>query len=75
MGERYRKEPSVLTLRSWRMNHTPIWPSGFVSLKALTQRLPIRLRVNMPVGAERGSADGGNCCGDSKGPCCCICGW
>jgi len=50
-----RKLPSVLTLRSCKINHTPITPSGSVSLKALTQRLPIKLRVNIPLGAARGS--------------------
>lgn len=54
-GRTYRKEPSVRTLRSWRMNQTPMLLSGSVSLKALTQRLPIRFLVNMPLGAERGS--------------------
>lgn len=54
----YRKEPSVLTLRSCRMNQTPMLLSGSVSLKALTQRLPIRFLVNMPLGAERGSCGG-----------------
>ena len=54
----YRNEPSVLTLRSCRMNQTPILLSGSVSLKALTQRLPIRFRVNIPLGAERGSCGG-----------------
>ena len=54
----YRNEPSVLTLRSCRMNHTPMLLSGSVSLKALTQRLPIRFLVNMPLGAERGSCGG-----------------
>lgn len=44
-----RKEPSVRTLRSCRINQTPISLCGFVSLKALTQRLPMRLRVNMPL--------------------------
>lgn len=57
-GRTYRKEPSVRTLRSWRMNQTPILLSGSVSLKALTQRLPIRFLVNMPLGAERGSWGG-----------------
>ena len=66
----YRNEPSVLTLRSCRMNHTPKLFSGSVNLKALTQRLPIRFRVNIPLGCGLGSQD---CVlradGDSKGPC------
>ena len=66
-GKMYRNDPSVLTLKSCRMNHTPIWPSGFVSLKALTQRLPMRFLVNMPLGAVRGSTVG-SCCGDNSGP-------
>ncbi len=63
---RYRNEPSVLTLRSWRMNQTPIRFSQSVNLKALTQRLPIKFRVNMPLGWERGSQATE---GESKGPC------
>ena len=58
----YRNCPSVRTLRSCRMNQTPMAPVGSVSLKALTQRLPMRLRVNMPLGAERGSAAGERRC-------------
>ena len=72
-GERYRNDPSVRTLKSCRMNHTPICPSGLVSLKALTQRLPMRFLVNMPLGVVRESAVG-SCCGDNKGPCCICCG-
>ena len=71
----YRKEPSVRTLRSCKINHTPICPSGSVSLKALTQRLPIRLRVNMPLGADLGSEAGGIICwGDSRAPWFCMLG-
>ena len=46
----YRNDPSVRTLRSCNMNQTPIWLSGSVNLKALTQRLPIRFLVNIPLG-------------------------
>lgn len=45
-----RNEPSVLTLRSCKMNQMPSSELGSVNLKALTQRLPIKLRVNMPLG-------------------------
>ena len=69
----YRKLPSVRTLRSWRMNQTPISLFGLVSLNALTQRLPMRLRVNMPLGWERGSHEGAlSCDGESKGPWTCC---
>jgi hypothetical protein len=37
------------------MNQIPGWPCVSVSLNALTDKLPIRFRVNMPVGADRGS--------------------
>lgn len=53
----YRNDPSVRTLRSCNMNQTPIWLSGSVNLKALTQRLPIRFLVNIPLGWERGSQE------------------
>ena len=46
----YRKVPSVRTLRSCRMNQTPILFSGSVRRNALALRLPIRLRVNIPPG-------------------------
>ena len=52
----YRKLPSVLTERSWRINQTPILLSGSVSLKALALRLPIRFLVNMPEGCPCGCA-------------------
>ena len=69
-GERYRKFPSVRTLRSWRMNHIPTALSGSVSLNALTPRLPIKFRVNMPggVGVEAvGSvAVRGSCCASAR---------
>jgi hypothetical protein len=45
-----RKDPSVRTLRSCRINHTPILLSGSVNRKALALRLPIRFLVNMPTG-------------------------
>lgn len=61
----HRKDPSVLTLRSCNMNQTPMELSGSVSLKALTQRLPIRFRVNIPLGWERGSQEPE---GESNGP-------
>ena len=32
------------------MNHTPIFMSGSVNRKADALRLPMRLRVNMPLG-------------------------
>lgn len=46
----YLKRPSVLTLRSWRMNQIPILSDGSVRRKALAARLPMRFRVNMPCG-------------------------
>lgn len=46
----YRKVPSVRTLRSCRINHTPILLSGSVNRKALALRLPIKFRVNIPPG-------------------------
>lgn len=49
-GNSCLNEPSVLTERSWRMNHTPILLSGSVSLNALALKLPIRFLVNIPEG-------------------------
>lgn len=49
--ETYRKFPSVLTLRSCSTNQIPILSFGSASLNALAERLPIRLRVNIPCGA------------------------
>lgn len=43
--------------------------SGQVSLKALTHKLPIKFRVNMPLGEDRGSIVGaGKSRGESSGP-------
>jgi hypothetical protein len=51
-GGGYRKWPSVRTERSCRTNQMPIRSSGSVRRKAEADKLPIRLRVNMPVGCE-----------------------
>lgn len=50
IAKTYRKVPSVRTLKSCKINHTPILLSGSVKRKALALRLPIRFRVNMPPG-------------------------
>lgn len=68
-GITHRKAPSVLTLRSCSMNHTPRLSCGSVNLKALTQRLPIKFRVYMPPGFDLGSQDVVlSAEGESKGP-------
>ena len=53
------------------MNHTPRLLSGSVNLNALTQRLPIRFLVYMPLGFDLGSQDGVvlSAPGESSGPC------
>ena len=51
----YRKVPSVLTLKSCKMNQIPKSFSGYVSLKAAQARLPIRFLVNIPPGCDLGS--------------------
>lgn len=65
------KVPSVLTLKSCRINQIPIIPSGSVNLNALTHKLPIKFRVNIPLGALLGSCVGGimACAGLINGPC------
>lgn len=65
------KLPSVLTLKSCRINQIPIIPSGSVNLNALTHKLPIKFRVNIPLGALLGSCVGGmmECAGLINGPC------
>lgn len=57
-GDTYLKVPSVRTDKSWSTNQNPSWFSVSVSLKALTDRLPMRFLVNMPtveVGAGNGA--------------------
>jgi hypothetical protein len=51
-GDGYRKWPSVRTERSCRTNQMPIRSSGSVRRNAEADKLPIRFRVNMPVGCE-----------------------
>jgi hypothetical protein len=47
--EVYRKFPSVLMLMSCSTNQMPILSCGSASLEALAARLPIMLRVIMPL--------------------------
>lgn len=46
--KRRRKLPSVRTLKSCKINQIPFFSDGSVRRNALADRLPIRLRVNMP---------------------------
>ena len=51
------------------MNQTPKLLSGSVSLNALTHKLPMRFRVNMPLGFVRGSKEiGGTLGGEINEP-------
>jgi hypothetical protein len=41
--------PSVRTLKSCKINQIPFFSEGSVRRNALADKLPIKLRVNMPV--------------------------
>jgi hypothetical protein len=49
-GRPYLNSPSVRTERSCSTNQMPIRSSGSVRRNAEAARLPMRFRVNMPVG-------------------------
>jgi hypothetical protein len=49
----YRNQPSLLTFRSDRTNHIPIFSSRSLSLTALNPSVPTRLRLFVPFGGRR----------------------